>query len=492
MISLIKTISFLSLLSPGWSALQTNSSQSAHPQLILPSTFKPPQVFRNVNLLRNINLDKSYPREVINVVIENIASKPQDEYFLSFRAELIQHVGGLEVRDKKKPEVGRFEVDRVEFDPTSPVQFYVVRLPEPLAKAAQKTLTISYSILSSLTPLPAAIGQMDKQYLLFGFSAYSPSAYTTLKQKTKLKFPTTDILEYDVISSSAGSEDPQKQGPSFTYGPYGEQPAGAQLDVTVHYEFTKPLIHITRLERDIEISHWGGNLAIEERYWLTNKAAKLSNHFSRVSWATTQYYNPPSAALKELRIPLSPGSMKPYFTDDIGNVSTSRFRSNLREANLELKPRYPVFGGWSYSFRVGWDAELHKFLRKLHKGDGYILKVPFLEGPKQAEGVQYERVEIRAILPEGAINVQYQTAAHLISAKTSTYQTFLDTKGRTTLTLTALNVLDDARDIDLIITYDYPLIAGLRKPLSIFFASISLFVAIYFIKKIDVSIGKRV
>jgi oligosaccharyltransferase complex subunit alpha (ribophorin I) len=173
-------------------------------------------------------------------------------------------------------------------------------------------------------------------------------------------------------------------------------------DVSFRYEFTKPLIHATKLERDIEVSHWGGNLAKEERYWLGNRAAQLKDHFSRVKWQMTQYSSPPTTALKELRLPLHVGSVDPYFTDDIGNVSTSRFRSNDREAILELKPRYPVFGGWKYSFRVGWNAGLEGYLRKLKTGDGYVLKVPFLEGPKMSEGVEYEKVEVRVILPEGA------------------------------------------------------------------------------------------
>ena len=31
-----------------------------------------------------------------------------------------------------------------------------------------------------------------------------------------------------------------------------------------------------------------------------------------------------------------------------------------------------------------------------------MLKVPFLEGPKMSEGVSYEKVELKVILPEGA------------------------------------------------------------------------------------------
>lgn len=157
------------------------------------------------------------------------------------------------------------------------------------------------------------------------------------------------------------------------------------------------------MERDVEVSHWGNNLASEERHWLTNRAAALKDHFSRVTHAQASYYNPPTSALKEMRYPLSIGSVDAYFIDDIGNVSTSRFRTNSREANLQITPRYPVFGGWNYSFKVGWNSDLSTFLRRgKGKSDSYVLKIPFLEGPKQAEGTEYERVVTRVVLPEGA------------------------------------------------------------------------------------------
>lgn len=169
----------------------------------------------------------------------------------------------------------------------------------------------------------------------------------------------------------------------------------------VRFEFTKPVIHVSSLDRDVEVSHWGGNVAFEERYALTHLGATLHNPFNRVKWAQSQYFNPVTSAIKELRVPLQVGSVDPYFTDAIGNVSTSRFRSNRREALLELKPRYPVFGGWKYPFTIGWNSNALNLLRKTATG-GYVLKVPFLEGPKQVEGIEYSEVNLRVLLPEGA------------------------------------------------------------------------------------------
>ncbi|KAF1963534.1 Ribophorin I [Byssothecium circinans] len=471
-----------------------NLSQPLLSRQVLPSTFKPPQVFKNANLVRTTNLDKSYVRETINVVIENVDSKPQSEYYLPFESSLISRVGGLDVKDKKDVEKGSFKVEVVGLDIESSTEFYLIHLPTPLAPKQQQTLSISYSVLSALKPMPAEIGQSDKQYVQYTFSAYTPSAYVTEKQKTKLKFPNGDVPDYTTLPADLNADkkaDPQKQGSTFTYGPYNDVPAGAEEFVSVRYEFTKPVTHASLLERDIELSHLGGNLASEERYWLANQGAALKNHFSRVEWQKSQYMNPPTAALKELRIPLHPGAADPYFTDDIGNVSTSRFRPGKREALLELKPRYPVFGGWKYSFRVGWNADLSTYLRKLSTGDSYILKVPFLEGPRGGEGIAYARVNLRVILPEGAKNVKYSTSVPLVDSKITTHKTFMDTLGRPTLELSALNLVDDFRERELIVTYDYPWTAGFRKPIVITLGMFAVFSVAWVLGSIDTSIGKK-
>jgi len=67
----------------------------------------------------------------------------------------------------------------------------------------------------------------------------------------------------------------------------------------------------------------------------------------------------------------------------------------------------------------------------------------------------------------------------------------MDTIGRPTLKLTALNVADDVRDnVDLIVTYDYPWIAGFRKPITITAGILALFVASWIIGGLDLRIGK--
>lgn len=110
------TAALCGLLTAGNCAAEANLSATSSPRKALPSDFKPPQVFKNLNLVRNTNLEKGYVRETTNIVVENIDKKPQDEYYLPFSSDLMNHIGGLEVRDKKTETDFKFDVQAIEYD----------------------------------------------------------------------------------------------------------------------------------------------------------------------------------------------------------------------------------------------------------------------------------------------------------------------------------------------------------------------------------------
>ena len=101
---------------PAIYASDSNLTKPLSLHQILPNNFKPPQVFKNVNLVRSVNLDKGYVKETVNVVIQNTDAKSQNQYYVPFKAEVIGKVGGFEVRDKKDPEKPAFKSDVVEYD----------------------------------------------------------------------------------------------------------------------------------------------------------------------------------------------------------------------------------------------------------------------------------------------------------------------------------------------------------------------------------------
>lgn len=92
------------------------SSPAGTSKVALPAEFKPPQVFKNANLVHIISLEKNYVKEQINVLVENVAAEPQDEYFIPFSADQMARLGGFEVKDRKDTSAGAFTAEIVEYD----------------------------------------------------------------------------------------------------------------------------------------------------------------------------------------------------------------------------------------------------------------------------------------------------------------------------------------------------------------------------------------
>ena len=88
-------------------------------------------------------------------------------------------------------------------------------------------------------------------------------------------------------------------------------------------------------------------------------------------------------------------------------------------------------------------------------------------------------------------NIRFTTTVPLTADDITLHRTFMDTVGRPTLHLSAINVVDEWREKDLIVTYEYPWTAGYRKPLTVAAAVGSLFVASWIVGNIDTRIAGR-
>lgn len=88
----------------------------------------------------------------------------------------------------------------------------------------------------------------------------------------------------------------------------------------------------------------------------------------------------------------------PYFRDEVGNVSTSHFRVESDKAFLELTPRYPLFGGWNYTWYYGFNTDLGHYVHKVKSGK-YVLNINFVENVKD---MTVDKAVVRVVLPEGA------------------------------------------------------------------------------------------
>lgn len=426
---------------------------AANGQAAMTSDPDVPQVWQHLNALRTVDLSGAVARETVAVVLENVSKKPQSVYYLPVSAGSRQSV--IEVKEKGKTAAEAFTVTRE-------AAHWVVQLPSPIAAGEQITLNIGLATFDTLTPRPSKVEQNGKQYLQWRDNVHVYSAYTTLKQKTKFKLPSDDV--------PAASDGGQIQGSTVTYGPYEKLEPGASKVAELRFESSQPLAVVRSVAREIEVSHWGGNIAFEDSYSLTNHAAELAKPFDRIAFAQSAYYNPRSTAVRAIGLRLPAGTRDAYFVDEIGNVSTSRFRSSPREAVLELKPRYPIFGGWNYTFTVGWNNDLKRYLKRT-EGSLYQLHVPFLEGPDK---VDYQRASVQITLPEGAVVREHRSKPRA-AVRQGVKRTFGDTIGRTTLTFETQDLTGESARGEVYVVYEYTTAAALRKPIVLVTAIAALF-----------------
>ena len=140
----------LSLVAAGLSSLAAATASSSANAVELPPDFAPPQVFKNANLVHIISLEKNYIKENINILIENIAAEPQDEYYLPFTADQMARVGALEVKDRKNAELAPFEVMAVDYSDEA--------YGRPLSTSSDPPLALQLR----LTSLPSVIPSTTK------------------------------------------------------------------------------------------------------------------------------------------------------------------------------------------------------------------------------------------------------------------------------------------------------------------------------------------
>lgn len=57
-------------------------------------------------------------------------------------------------------------------------------------------------------------------------------------------------------------------------GPYTDVDALEHGIFEIQYQLTGAIQHVRNLRRDVEVSHWGNNLAIEEHYKFVNNGAQ--------------------------------------------------------------------------------------------------------------------------------------------------------------------------------------------------------------------------
>ncbi|RLV93869.1 Dolichyl-diphosphooligosaccharide--protein glycosyltransferase subunit 1 [Spathaspora sp. JA1] len=443
---------------------------------------------------RAVDLNKGFVKEIDIVVIKNVDSKPQDEYYFLPN-------DGFDSIDQLSVFAGVLnDNERVEFDYTEvvPNKVFLIKLPIPVAPNSEITLKFNYIYSGQLHAVPREISMDTVQTLLyktnkFPLSPYPISEYTLLFQGlTKGEEYTIDGVDFVTENPPAlGGPDVNPDQGIVSFGPItGKIAPFTVVPLGLKYDHNRPLTKVSNLYRSIWIPASDVNrLSVEEYYELTNSGANLNSGFNRVEWMKGRFDSIRNHwALSHLEFPLSKDRNMTdyYFTDKVGVVSTHK----LIDKYLVLKPRFPLFGGWKYNFTLGWTEPLDLFLHKLHNStDEYIIRAPLLNTLRDSS---YDSVYLQFYLPENSEFLEISSPIAYDSLEVDNELSYLDvSKGHVKVTIGYKNLVDDLYKLDVFVKYKYTQFDYYKKVAKISGLIFLALISYYLIGLIDLSIEKE-
>jgi oligosaccharyltransferase complex subunit alpha (ribophorin I) len=84
----------------------------------------------------------------------------------------------------------------------------------------------------------------------------------------------------------------------------------------------------------------------------------MKGTFSRYDYQRSQTY----AVIKSFKSVLPASAADVYYRDEIGNISTSNLLALDDSVELEIRPRFPLFGGWQTRYYVGYNVPSYEYL----------------------------------------------------------------------------------------------------------------------------------
>ncbi|KAJ0963765.1 hypothetical protein J5N97_028887 [Dioscorea zingiberensis] len=415
--ALILVLVVFSLLS----AMGSSSSSSPSPQDV-----------RVLSAERRIDLTSFIVRVFLTLKVENTGASDVSEILIAFSPNEVQHLSIVKASavagKRKKKAYLSLDVNPVELAKgPNGAQLFSIALLSPLKSSETTVVEVLYVLTHSQEPFPAEISQSESQYVYYRDSALLLSPYHIGEQRTFIKTPNTKVESYTSVNPSS------RVGTEIKYGPYHDRAPYSYSPIVVHFENNHPFAVVEELMREVEISHWG-NVQITEHYKLVHAGARHKGVFSRVEYQARPSISGPSS-FKHLLARLPPRVHSVYYRDEIGNISSSHLRSDSLKSELELEPRYPLFGGWKATFVIGYGLPLQDFLFESSDGQHYLnltFGCPLLE-------TVVDRLTIKVVLPEGSkdpsVSVPFPVKQHY-----ETTYSYLDVVGRKTLVLIKENV----------------------------------------------------
>lgn len=428
----------------------------------------------NNNVDRAIDITSQLIKITHKITMENTGKSPVTSFLFAMEKNLKPHVSFISCQSMEGRKSLKISFTKVQGHDDKLI--WRIDLKNNLQPGKTVGVEIEVVLTHNLIPYPAAITQKEKQLLLFNGNNYFFSPYKTVKQTTTIMTGTKNIESYSKTKPVSLSDT------NIVYGPYSNIQPFTIEKLVVHYENNSPFLTVTQLERIIEVSHWG-NIAIEETVTMEHKGALLKNSFSRYDYQRESQSG--LSSVKSFKTLLPAAATDVYYRDEIGNISTSHMKVLADSVELDLRPRFPLFGGWKTKYMIGYNVPSYEYL--YNSGDQFLLKLRVMD--HIFDDMVVDNLTTKIILPEGTTNVQLKTPYPVQRSPDEKHFTYLDISGRKVIVLKKDNLVENhIQDFEL--SYTFPKMLMLQEPLLAVSAFYIMFVIVIIYVRLDFSITK--
>lgn len=151
---------------------------------------------------------------------------------------------------------------------------------------------------------------------------------------------------------------------------------------------------------------------------------------------------------------------------------------------MELRPRFPLFGGWKTHYVIGYSIPTTDFL--LHDGiDGFVLKINFID--HIFDDAVIDNAVVKIVLPEGSREIRLKLPFSAQRLQDERHYTYLDTTGRVVVVLSKQNLVEDHIQ-QLEVHYKFNKLRMFQEPLLVAVALFILFTTVIIYVRLDFSI----
>ncbi|XP_076333063.1 dolichyl-diphosphooligosaccharide--protein glycosyltransferase subunit 1 [Tachypleus tridentatus] len=427
----------------------------------------------NKKVERNIDISSQIVEVTTEVIIENTAKEPASYVLFSVEPEARHHLAyiGAVSQEEGKPTLRVFP--SVVAD-NKKEAFWRIELKTPLQTGRTVTIKVETVFTHFLVPYPSQITQSEHQLVYYQGNHYYYSPYLTKTQTTKLTLASNSVESYTKLKPVSQADS------TVTYGPYENVGPMSFNKMTIHSENNNPFLAVSKLHRTLEVSHWGV-ISVEEEIDIHHIGAVLKGPFSRYDYQRDQSG---VSSVKVFKTVLPASAMDVYYRDEIGNISTSHMRVLDDSVELELRPRFPLFGGWKTHYVLGYYVPTYEYL--FNSGDYYVLKMRFVDHVFDDSVIDH--AEVKIILPEGVKDIQLKLSYQVQRKSDQLHFTYLDTIGRPVIVLEKSNLVEQHIQ-DFEIHYKFQKILMLQEPLLVVIALYLLFILVIIYVRLDFTIS---